>query len=157
MPLAFYLNWFDDPVLGAETWFLAIKRLVHQGMCHLPLKEVSAQTYCYLHLWIETFCLTSKKYALVDLKLPRIRSNTCTCLQGEDKQRYQFPLLPSDSGEVSHGMLLFLLLPWKARWRRGQTYLPFTLLGDVRKPASCAGAQSMQKQSFSPSCSKCGA
>lgn len=30
--------------------------------------------------------------------------------------------------------------------KMGQTYLPFTLLSDVRKPASYAGAQSMKKE-----------
>lgn len=52
MPLTFYLNWSDDPVLGAETWFLVIIRLIRQGCAWL--KKMSVQTYCYLHLWIET-------------------------------------------------------------------------------------------------------
>lgn len=66
------------------------------------------------------------------------------------------PVAPWIRGGAMYTMLLFPPLSGKARWRQGQTYPPFTLISDVRKPASYTGAQSMEKESFSPSSSKCG-
>lgn len=148
----FKLIWWSS----LRSWDLIScnKTTYSSGMSHLPLKEMSAQT-SYLHLWIETFCLPFKKYGFrltwncqeSDEILPPVfrvktsrNANSPCCPVARSRCHVPSVAVPTSAmeGQVKAGVNLPSLYP--SRWRKETCKLWWSM-----------------KESFSPSCSKCGA